>query len=77
MGGVKRVKTASGSGRAKRQRGSSPRVSKGASDLRRKIWAVINSGVSVQGNLTHAQAVKLAGKTGGYVTTAEAILRCD
>jgi hypothetical protein len=47
------------------------------SDLGKKVWAVISDRSGVTGNLTHAQAMKLAAKTGGYVTTNNAILNCD
>jgi hypothetical protein len=64
----------------------SPRVSKGGktarparlkSDLGKKVWAVITHADGVTGNLAYDAAMKLAKKTGGYVTTREAILRCD
>jgi hypothetical protein len=47
------------------------------SDLGKKVWAVITHADGVTGNLTHGAAMKLAKKTGGYVTTREAISRCD
>lgn len=45
--------------------------------LGKKIWAVITLNEGVTGDLTHAAAMKLAAKNGGYVTTNNAILRCD
>jgi hypothetical protein len=81
MGSVKNRRQKAVSSKQKAaKRGGSPRVSKGVhlrSDLGKKVWAVITHESGVTGNLTHARAVKLAAETGGYVTTNEAILRCD
>jgi hypothetical protein len=46
------------------------------SDLGNKIWAVLHDDGPV-GNLTHPEAMELAAKNGGYVTTNDAILNCD
>jgi hypothetical protein len=74
MGSVKRVK-----GQAQRaKRKSVPPASAGGlkSDLGKKMWAVLHDD-GPTGNLTHEEAKDLAAKTGGYVTTNNAILNCD
>jgi hypothetical protein len=58
-------------------KGQASRAKRPKSDLRKKVWAVITHGDGVTSDLTHDAAMKLAKKTGGYVTTREAILRCD